>query len=101
MIFMPKITKPKLYDTEIINEFDYPKTRSVVLQYFSKYRACSLKIDMISNSYNCALANDNMGIFSSGKSDQTSQKAIKILECKEYIDSMNKQFKRLRLRLTD
>ena len=29
------------------------------------------------------------------------QKAIKILECKEYIDSMNKQFKRLRLRLTD
>ena len=98
---MPKITKPKLYDTEIINEFDYPKTRSVVLQYFSKYRACSLKIDMISNSYNCALANDNMGIFSSGKSDQTSQKAIKILECKEYIDSMNKQFKRLRLRLTD
>ena len=41
-----------------------------------------------------------LGIFSSSISDPTSKRALKIVECKEYIESMNKQFKSLRLKLT-
>lgn len=98
---MPKVTKPKIYSLDIIAEYDYPKTRAEVLQYFSKYRSCMAKMDVVLNSYNCSLANDNMGIFSSGRSDTTSEKALRILKCKEYVDSMNKKLKALRLRLTD
>ena len=98
---MPKIGKPKLYSKEIIDLYDYPKTRIEVLNYFAKYRICAAKIDMISDSYGCSLADDNMGIYSSGRSDQTAQKAFKVIECKDYIESMNKKFKALRLKLTD
>ena len=46
------------------------------------------------------LSNDSMGIFSSNISDPTSKRALKIIEYKDYIDSMNKQFVALRLKLT-
>jgi len=98
---MPKVKKPKIYDKEIIEIYDYPETRNGVLEYFSKYRAYSLKISAIVNSYNCSLSNDNMGIFSSNISNPTSRKATRIVEYKEYIDSMNKTFKALRLKLTE
>lgn len=98
---MPKVSKPKIYDKEIIEEYNYPETRQEVMDYFSKYRNYSSKIGAITNSYNCSLSNDNMGIFSSNISDPTSRKAIQIAEYREYIDSMNKTFKALRLRLTE
>lgn len=97
---MPRINEPKLYDEEILKEYDYPQTKDVVLNYFSKYRAYCAKVEEISDAYNSPLSNDTMGIFSSNISDQTSKRALKIIECKEYIDFMNKQFKGLRLKLT-
>jgi len=98
---MPKVQKPRIYEMEIIDEFNYPETRNHVLDYFSKYRLCSAKINNILNSYNCSLSNDNMGIFSSRKSDPTSNKATKIIECRDYVEDMNKDFRKLRMRLTE
>lgn len=97
---MPRISEPKLYDKEILEGYNYPETRELVLQYFSKYRAYSVRIEELSDSYNASLSNDNMGIFSSSINDPTSKRALKIVEYKEYIDSMNKHFKTLRLRMT-
>lgn len=97
---MPKIKEPKLYDKEVLEEYNYPETREMVLHYFSKYRAYSVKVEEICDSYQSPLSNDSMGIFSSNISDPTSKRALKIIEYKEYIDYMNKQFKGLRLRLT-
>ena len=31
---MPKVGKPKILNQEIINAFDYPKTRLAVLDFF-------------------------------------------------------------------
>jgi len=98
---MPKVQKPKIYEMEIIDEFNYPETKNHVLDYFSKYRLCNAKINNILNSYNCTLSNDNMGIFSSRISDPTSSKATKIIECKDYVEDMNKDFRKLRMRLTE
>lgn len=98
---MPKVKEPKLYSKEIIEMYNYPKTRDKVLHFFLKYRLYALKIDTISDSYNCSSTNDNMGIFSYKKNDSTANKAMKILECKEYVNKMNKQFKALRYKLTN
>ena len=97
---MPKISEPKLYGKEILDGYNYPETRDLVLQYFSKYRAYSVRVEELSEYYNAALSNDNMGIFSSNISDPTSQRALKIVEYKEYIDAMNESFRALRLRMT-
>ena len=97
---MPKVKEPKLYAKEVLDEYDYPQLKEVVLNYFSKYRAYSVKIEEICDTYSSPLSNDSMGIFSSSISDPTSKRALKIVECKEYIESMNKQFKSLRLKLT-
>lgn len=97
---MPRISEPKLYDKEILEGYNYPETRELVLQYFSKYRAYSVRIEELSDSYNASLSNDNMGIFSSNINDPTSKRALKIVEYKEYIDSMNEHFRTLRLRMT-
>lgn len=98
---MPKVKEPKLYSKEIIEMYNYPKTRDKVLHFFLKYRLYALKIDTISDSYNCSFTNDSMGIFSCKKNDSTANKAMKILECKEYVNKMNKQFKALRYKLTN
>lgn len=98
---MPKVEKPKLYDMEILELYDYSKTRSEVLNYFAKYRTYVIKIESLRNVYRCPLGNDNMGIFSSGKCDPTSDAATKTTEYSNYIDFMNKKLKTLRLRLTD
>lgn len=97
---MPKIKEPKLYDKEVLSKYNYQETKEEVLQYFSKYRAYIAQIEEISDSYSCSLSNDSMGIFSSNISDPTSKRALKILEFKNYIDSMNKELKSLRLKLT-
>lgn len=97
---MPKVKEPKLYGKEVLEEYNYPQTKEKVLHYFSKYRAYSIKVEEICDAYNCPLSNDSMGIFSSNISDPTSKRALKIIEYKDYIDSMNKQFVALRLKLT-
>ncbi len=97
---MPKVKEPKLYAKEVLDEYNYPQLKGVVLDYFSKYRSYSAKVEEICVSYSSPLSSDSMGIFSSNISDPTSKRALKIIECKEYIESMNKQFKALRLKLT-
>ncbi len=97
---MPKVKKPRLYGKEILDEYNYPETRDKVLNYFAKYRTYSIKVEEISDAYNSPLSNDSMGIFSSNISDPTSKRALKIIEYQDYIDSMNKQFVSLRLKLT-
>jgi len=97
---MPKISVPKLYDKEILEEYNYPETRDIVLQYFAKYRAYSNKIDELRDSYNGSLSNDNMGIFSSSINDPTSKRALRIAEYKEYIESMDEHLRTLKLKLT-
>ncbi len=98
---MPKVGKPKILNQEIINAFDYPKTRLAVLDFFSKYRLYSERINAILESYNCSLANDNLGVFSSQISDKTSTNAIKIAEYKKCLDDFEISFKKLKLRMTD
>lgn len=98
---MPKIKEPKLYSKDIIDIYNYPKTKDRVLKFFSKYRLYTLKIHTISDSYNCSFINDNMGIFSCKKNDSTAKKAMQLLECEEYVNKMNKQFKSLRYKLTN
>lgn len=98
---MPKVCKPKILNQEIINAFDYPKTRQAVLGLFSKYRLYSQKIEAVLESYNGALANNNSGILSSQISDKTSSKAIKIADYKNFIDDFEKSFKKLKLKMTE
>ena len=97
---MPKVKEPKLYAKEVLDQYNYAELKEVVLHYFSKYRAYNAKIEEICDSYNSPLSNDTMGIFSSNISDPTSKRALKLVECKEYVEYMNKQFKSLRLKLT-
>lgn len=97
---MPKVEKPKLYSLERIKAYDYSKTRIKVMDYFAKYRSYKLRIEEIGDSYNTSLSNDNLGVFSSRRSDPTSRKAMKIVELQEYIEKMDKQFKSLKLKLT-
>ena len=52
---MPKIKEPKLYDKEVLEEYNYPETREMVLHYFSKYRAYSVKVEEICDSYQSPL----------------------------------------------
>ena len=52
---MPKIKEPKLYDKEVLEEYNYPETREMVLHYFSKYRAYSVKVEEICDSYQSSM----------------------------------------------
>lgn len=98
---MPRVSKPKLYQSEIINAFDYQKTKENVLEYFSKYRLYSNNINLLLNTCSSSLSNDNLGIYSSKVTDKTSATAIKIIEYKEYIEEISKNFRKLRMYLTD
>ena len=98
---MPRVSKPKLYQSEIINAFDYQKTKENVLEYFSKYRLYSNNINLLLNTCSSSLSNDNLGIYSSKVTDKTSAIAIKIIEYKEYIEEISKNFRKLRMYLTD
>lgn len=97
---MPKINKPVILSKEIIEEYDYEKTKLRVLNYFCEYRRYMNKIDLIEGSYNSSLSNDNLGIFSSQKNDPTLLKVQKIEFERNYINRVNKSLRILRLKLT-
>ena len=97
---MPKISEPKLYNKEILDEYDYFQTKEEVLKFFAKYRTYKIKVEEIYDNYNSTFSDDQMGIFSSKLNDPTAKRALKIVEYKKYLDAMDKKFKALRLRLT-
>ena len=66
---MPKFQTPKLYDKEVLDGYNYPQTRIMVLNFFSKYRAYSMQVGEICYEYNPTMSNDSMGIFSSKIND--------------------------------
>lgn len=99
---MPKIKKTKLLENDIIEEFDYVKTKDRVLEYFYRYRSFKRKVDLIGNEYNSCLSNVGNNTTSNiiKKNDITAKKAEKILIEKEYIEKINKSLKGLKYKLT-
>jgi len=97
---MPKIKEPELYDKEVLKGYDYQKTKKNVLEYFSKYRNYSLQLKNLTDSYKSTLNEDTMGIYNAKVSDPTYNQMLKILDYKNYIDSINKKLKTLRFKLT-
>lgn len=97
---MPKVREPKLYDEEVLKEYDYQKTKENVLEYFSKYRTYSKQLKNLINPLKSSLSDETMGIYNSKVSDPTYNQMSKILEYENYIESINKELKTLKLRLT-
>lgn len=99
---MPKIKQPKLLENNIIEEFDYIKTKDKVLEHFYRYRTSKRKLDLISNEYKACLSDiknkTNSNVF--GKIDTTAKKAEKIINEKEYIEEIEKSLKGLKYKLT-
>lgn len=97
---MPKIRKPKLLENSFISNFNYDKIRISVRNYFQEYRQKKELIDIVSLRYNSPLGSNNVGTVSSSISDTTGTKAIKCIEYQNYIDSIEKCLRPLKLKLT-
>lgn len=97
---MQKAKKVELLKNNVMELFDYDKTRMSVLFHFEEYSNKRDMLDVIEFSYCSPQGNDNLGIFSSRTSDSTAQKAIKCAEFRSFIEKVDESLKSLKAKLT-
>lgn len=77
--------KDNLYEAEYLEMYNYEETSKNLKKVFDKYRNYKNKEEIIRRRYKASLSLDNLGIFSSYKSDPVQNKVLQLERYTNYI----------------